>query len=418
MPVIDSRPRPRRAWVGLLALFASAACVETLFWGQLNAFTPLHLLRLGVAPARLAWWTGVTSGAAVALGLPLLPLWGALADRYARQPLIVRSFAVYLVAATVSACAGRLWLFVLGRALMSLALGNSGLMMTVLAERAPERRVAFAFAVLNAAGPIGAFLGPLVGGPLVDRYGLPGLLALDGALLVVVTVALQLGFRDHFVGTSERPLLAMVRESLRDLWTSPAFALLPALFLLFSGWMLANTFAPIGIARLAGDGRAAATAVGLVLGAGGLATLVLAPLLGVLADRFGRWRVLLAGAVVEVALWLAPAHCHRLAVFAVAWALVNGVASGVFAIAFTILAASSSTAARGRVMAYAYLPVNLGALVGAAVGSLVAPTELPTIFPLAAALTAGGVGALVVAGARLPRGVSPLGERSCSRHAS
>jgi len=392
--------RKSGSWVLILVLFSAAAFVETMFWGQLNAFTPLHLARLGVAPDQIWLWTGITSSVAVAFGLPFLPLWGALADRYSRQPLIARSFAIYVVAAIITALAKDVWLFTLGRAVMCFSLGNTGLMMTLLSERAPRHRVAFAFAILNAGGPIGAFIGPIIGGPMVDRYGLPGLLEVDSLLLVGVLLALQLGYRDHFVSGDRRPLLQMAAESLRTLWTAKVFPLIPALFLIFSGWMLANTFAPIGIAAMY-HGSAHGTAVGLVLGGGGLATLIIAPVMGALADRWGLWRVISVGAVIEIALWLALLLCRDLVSFALVWALVNGVASGVFSIAFTILASSSPIELRGRIMAFAYLPVNLGALVGATVGTLVSHGSIFAIFPATAALTAAGLAALALARKRL-----------------
>ena len=98
----------------------------------------------------------------MALGLPFLPLWGALADRYARKPVIVRSFAAYLIAGVVTFLAPNVWIFTLGRAVMGFSFGNSGLMMTTLSERVPRQRLAFAFSVMNASGPIGAFIGPIV----------------------------------------------------------------------------------------------------------------------------------------------------------------------------------------------------------------------------------------------------------------
>src|SRR5262245_4402613 len=112
---VASAPKSE-SWVLILALFSVAAFIETMFWGQLNAFTPLHLLHLGVPREQISLWTGITSSVAVAFGLPFLPLWGALADRYARQPLIARSFVVYVVAAIVTACAENVWIFTLGRA--------------------------------------------------------------------------------------------------------------------------------------------------------------------------------------------------------------------------------------------------------------------------------------------------------------
>src|SRR5262245_49025884 len=167
------------SWHWLLLLFTGAGFVETVFWGQMGAFTPLYLPALGVPAAEITNWTGAVASISVAIGIPFLPLWGALADRYSRQPVIVRSFAAHLVAGIVALLAGNIWIFIFGRALMGFALGNTGLMITTLAERVPPRRLGLAFAIINSAPPLGAFVGPLIGGPIVDRWGFPTLLAVD-----------------------------------------------------------------------------------------------------------------------------------------------------------------------------------------------------------------------------------------------
>ena len=94
----------------------------------------------------------------------------------------------------------------------------------------------------------------------------------------------------------------MAAESVRIIWRSGRLrALFAALFLLFSGWMLAMTYAPLVVTALY-RGDDPGTAVGVVLGAGGLTALVFSPLMGVLADRFGHWRLLFIGACVAVPL--------------------------------------------------------------------------------------------------------------------
>ena len=84
-----------------------------------------------------------------------------------------------------------------------------------------------------------------------------------------------------------------------------------------------------------------------------------------------------------------------------AWALVSGVASGVFAVSFSVLSSSAALEIRGRVMSFAYVPVNVGFLVGAALGTLVTAGDVFVIFPITAVVTALGTVALVIASRRL-----------------
>jgi MFS family permease len=161
---IQTQRAPSGLW--LLTLFTFAGFIETVFYGQMNAFTPLYLPKLGVPLADVAVLTGAIVAISNAIGIPFLPFWGALADRYARQPIIVRSSVAHLIAGLIMLIARDVWVFVIGRSIMSLALGNSGLMMTTLSERAPGTAVGL---VLGAGGLATLILSPIVGA-LADRF--------------------------------------------------------------------------------------------------------------------------------------------------------------------------------------------------------------------------------------------------------
>src|SRR5207244_11318298 len=183
----------------MLVIFSLAGFLEVASYGQLSAFTPLYLPRIGVAAADVAFWVGVITSLANLFGLPFLPFWGALADRYGRKPLIIRSFVTAFIALGLAVIAPNVWVFAFSRAFQSLGLGNTGLMLATLAEHAPAARTAFAFGVVNGANPLGAFVGPLIGGPIVDRFGFPTLIAADALAVAGVIALLSFGYRAGFV---------------------------------------------------------------------------------------------------------------------------------------------------------------------------------------------------------------------------
>src|SRR5260221_4553995 len=265
-------------WRRMLTLFTLASFIEVIAYGQLAAFTPLHLPKIGVAPEDVPIAVGLITAGANVIGLLFLPFWGVLADRYGRKPLIIRSFAATGLGLAVAAVGRNVWLFTLGRGLNALNLGNSGLMMTTLQESAPAARLGFAFGVVNGAGPLGAFIGPLVGGPLVDRYGFNLVLGIDAVLLAGVVVGLIVGYRDAFVPSRERPpVMRAAFEGLRIIWRSSRLrALFPALLVVFSGWMLTFIYLPLVVQRIHGD-DGLATAVGVAHEAIGMVHLVASP---------------------------------------------------------------------------------------------------------------------------------------------
>lgn len=385
----------------MLTLFSLASFVEVVAYGQLAAFTPLHLPRVGVAAEAVPAWVGAITAGSSAFGLLFLPFWGVLADRYGRKPLIIRSFVATGAGLAVAALAPSIWLFTFARAITALNLGNSGLMMTTLTENAPGARLGFAFGVLNGAGPLGAFVGPLAGGPLVDRFGFGAVLALDAAMLAAIVALLTFGYRDGF--RPSPPAVSIGRSALDGLgliWHSPRLrALFPALLVLFSGWMLTFIYVPLVVARIY-DGPDVATAVGIVLGSSALVTLIASPGIGALADRFGHWRVLYAAGAVNAALWLLPWAAREYVPFILAWALVNGIGSGVFSLSFNLLSASATEATRARVMTFAYLPLNLGFVLGPGLGGFVASADVFLIFPTALVLGFSGLAAVAYAARR------------------
>jgi predicted MFS family arabinose efflux permease len=100
-----------------------------------------------------------------------------------------------------------------------------------------------------------------------------------------------------------------------------------------------------------------------------------------------------------VVLWPLPALTRNLLTFTVLWAVLNGVTSSVFSLSFNVMSSSALDEARGRVMTFAFLPVNVGFAVGPALGSLVTqtPIGLAAIYPVAGAVTALGIGVLALA---------------------
>jgi MFS transporter, DHA1 family, multidrug resistance protein len=379
-------------------LFAIAGFFEVAAYGQVTAFTPLYLPQLGIALVTVAFWVGAITSFSNVAGLPFLPFWGALADRHGRKPLIIRSFVVAFVALSLTALAPNVWIFAIARAIQSLGLGNTGLILATLAEHAPPGRLAFAFGIVNGANPMGAFIGPLVGGPIVDRFGFPVLMAADAAIMLTIVAMLGFGYRDGFVARSAGgSLLRMAGDGILLIVHSPRLrALFPALFLLFAGWMLAFIYVPLVVASLY-SGPDPATTVGIVLGAGGLGVFILSPLIGAVADRYGKARTLFIGCAVLAAIWSVPFFTREIVPFTIVWTVVNGLAAALFSVSFTLLSASATDATRGRVMTFAYLPANIGFVIGPGIGSLIASVDVFLVFPAAAVLTALGLVAVIFA---------------------
>lgn len=229
-------PRFKTDWRWLLLLFAVVNLIDAIFWGQMSTFTPLYLPALHIPADQVPLWTGRIAALATFAGIPFVPLWGAMADRYGRKPLIVRAFMAHLLASLLIFFAPNVWIFLLGRAVMTFALGCTGLMMTTLAEQTPAQRIGVTFAILNGAGSIGYILGPMLGGRVVDGWGFPTLVLINVAFFCLCILGLTVGYHDNFQPQPPQPLLRMVGNSVRLIGNSPLLrTIFLALFLLFAG---------------------------------------------------------------------------------------------------------------------------------------------------------------------------------------
>ncbi len=381
----------KSVWARLLILFTVVSLIEAVFYGSLSAFIPLHLPELGIARADVQPWVGAITSFASLVGIPLVPIWGTLADRFSRKFVIVRSFVIHLVATVVMLAAPNVWVFAAGRALLGFANGDTALMLATMAERAPAGRLGFAFAVINSSLSVGSFTGALAGGPIVDRFGFNTLLAGIGVLLFGVVIALLVAYRETPRTRTSRPILVMTFESIRIITRSPALLILfIAQFAVGTGWMLVYTYAPLVVTSMH-TGPDPGTTVGIVMAVGGLGTLLLGPLIGSTADKVGYWRALLTVVAVVICLWVGLTFVRDLGAFMPLWAILNGVMSSVSSLAFNIVSNVVDDDARGRIMAFAYLPLNFGSFVGPALGSLITGISLYAIFPAAAICVAIGL---------------------------
>lgn len=394
-------------WRWLLLLFSLANLFDAIFWGQMSAFTPLYLPALHIPTDQVMLWTGRIAALATFAGIPFVPLWDAMADRYGRKPLIVRAFVAHLLASLLIFFAPNVWVFLLGRAVMTFALGCTGLMLTTMAEQTPARRIGLTFAILDGAGSVGYILGPLLGGPVVDAWGFPTLVLINIAFFCLCILGLAFGYHDIFQPQPTQPLLGMMGNSLRLIGGSPHLRMLfLALFLLFAGWSLTINYIPLLIAFYY-HGQDLHTVAGLVVGAGGFLALLFAPCLGALGDRYGHWRILLTVGSGLVCLWPLPLLATTLLTFGFLWALLNSITAGLVALGFTVLSGAVDAAYRGRIMSFAYLPLLGANLLGPVVEPFLTTYGLFALFPAAAITTAVGV-AVTARAAQMQR--APAGD--------
>ena len=160
-----------------------------------NPFFPLYIQQLGVPDASLAaFWAGVGQFASGLGAFVSGPLWGALADRHGRLPMVLRAGFTGAVILALTGLAQSVGFIIVMRGLSGFFTGVITASSALAASQAPRERVPFVVGTLQMAFFLGISVGPLLGGVLADAVGyrvpffVTGGLLLLGAILVLVFV--------------------------------------------------------------------------------------------------------------------------------------------------------------------------------------------------------------------------------------
>ena len=137
----DVSPRSGQDWRILVAVFWVTSMVEGLGVSQIFALLPTYLRQMGVPDSQRLTFIGVFSALIFVVGMPLVPLWGAWADKYSRKVVIVRSALVEAVVFTGVALSREPWQLALSMLLVGFQLGNTGVMLAAIRDVSPLVRL-------------------------------------------------------------------------------------------------------------------------------------------------------------------------------------------------------------------------------------------------------------------------------------
>lgn len=448
MTVTAAPVTSRRRWAGL-AVLSAGLLVVVMDMTVLNVALPAITEDLRPGSVQVLWTVDVY--ALVLAGL--LVTFGAIGDRWGRRRLLVTGFALFGLASTVVLWARTPEALIAVRAL--LGLGGAMIMPTTLsmirALFSDPRERATALGVWSAMAAVGAALGPVLGGLLLETFSWRSAFLVNVPVMVAAAVAgllLLPESRNPAPGRWDAPgavlsivgmvaLVHAVKHTAKDGFAAPTVPAAWAVAALALGWFVVRCLRrpdPLLEIRLfrsgpftAGVAAALATSIamaamllllaqwmqlvqgysplesGVRLLPAALGAVVASPLAPGLAARAGARTVLAGGpAVTALGFVLLFAWPGPLGYGPVAGALaLIGFGQGSLAIASAVIMAGSPAAKAGSAAAIEETAYELGGVLGVAVlGSVAAAVyraELAYDGPAAAVVRESLGGALGVA---------------------
>ena len=162
-------------------------------------FIPFYIQDLGVTgEGQVALWSGLLGTATGATLFIFSPIWGSLADRYGRKPLLLRAYLGATLMMTLQGFARNVWQLAALRALQGAFSGTIPAATALVAAGTPRERVAFGLGVIQVALFTSQFAGPLIGGVLAASIGFRPTFVAVGALFLLAFLLVLFMVEERF----------------------------------------------------------------------------------------------------------------------------------------------------------------------------------------------------------------------------
>lgn len=309
---MSDQPETPASWGRTLTVIATAQFLSSMAFSFAIPFAPYYLQELGVTdPRALNVWVALFWSAAAVTVAVFSPIWGAVADRWGRRPMLLRA---YLGAAVVLTLMGVVrapgWLIAL-RIAQGVLSGTISASQTLAVTSVPRERSGLALGALSSAVFSGAFVGAFIGGWCADAFGYRTSFVLSGLTMLLSAGLIQIGVRESFtpVSRTEGFWASLKPQQGQIAVVLPILGLMAAVVFVTSFGM---AYVPLLVQEIHGGLQGASFRTGTLFAVCGVAGILSGIGIGWLADRMSPPKIGIWSALAAGALTLPQAFVHTL----------------------------------------------------------------------------------------------------------
>ena len=411
-PALEPAPQPTAVnWRRNLAALWLAEFTAILGFSFAFPFLPLFLHRELHIPngPELSFWTGITGGATgFALALTS-PIWGRLADRYGRKPMLVRAMIGGGISVGLMGLAQSALQLTVLRGVQGASSGTVAAATALVATETPAPHLAWALGILSSAISLGSAVGPAAGGLAANLIGLRAIFLGGGALLLVAAIPVLLVVREtprRTLRTAQPHTMEVLRMARAG--TIGALAvLMVAQGLLQTSYGAAQQLVVLRLLELTGA-KDAQSLTGITFAAAGIATALASVTYWRLLRRSNYRTVLTIGALL-LGLALFGSAAAATVPFVITTFVIASFFSGALIPAFgAMIGLESPSMVQATVFGVGSSAISLGFGLGPLLGGFVASAAGVQVGLVVAAVLALILAVLVGVGAREPRPHQPI----------
>ena len=363
MQEISWKDNLRIVWFGCFLTGASISLVVP--------FMPIFVEQLGIEGDQVAFYSGLAISVSAISAAFVSPIWGILADKYGRKPMMIRAgLAMTITMGGLAFVPNVFWLLFL-RFLNGVFTGFVPNATALIASQVPKDRSGYALGTLSTGVVAGTLTGPFVGGFIAEIFGIRNVFLLVGSFLFLAAILTILFIKENFQPVPKEKALPT-----RELFTSVKYHfLLINLFLTsFVIQFAAQSIGPILAlyVRDLGQKENLLFVSGLIVSGMGFSSMMSAGVMGRLGDKVGNHRLLIVAQAYSALIYLLCANAStplELGIYRFLFGLGTGaLIPGVNA----LLSKMTPKVGISRVFAFNQVFFYLGGVIGPLAGSAVA----------------------------------------------
>ena len=303
MKEISWKDNLRIAWLGS---FLTGACISLVV-----PFMPIFVEQLGVEPSQVTFYSGLAISVSAISAACVSPLWGILADRYGRKPMMIRAgLAMTITMGGLAFVPNVYWLLAL-RLLNGVFTGFVPNATALIASQVPKDKSGYALGTLSSGVVAGTLTGPIVGGMIAEVFGIRNVFLMVGGFLFLAAILTIFFIKEDFQPVPKEKALPT-----KELFTSVKYPYL--LFNLFAASFViqvaAQSVGPILALyiRDLGQKENLLFVSGLIVSSMGLSSMMSSGVMGRLGDKVGNHRLLIVAQAYSALIYLLCANASTL----------------------------------------------------------------------------------------------------------
>lgn len=360
-------------WKKNLRVSAVSVFLAGIAFSEITPFLSLYIDTLGkFTHQELSFWSGIVFSAVYVIAALVSPIWGKLADKKGRKPMILRASLGMAIVFTLMGVAQNVWQLLFLRGMQGVFAGFISNSNALVAAETPKHKSGKALGIMSSCTTGGQLLGPFAGGALSQVFSYRVTFFITGALLFTCFVlSILFIHEDDFV-----PFKSEERGNFKD--TIKQFksgqlivGLLLTTLIIQAANNSINPIVSLYVRSLMHGAGQVVFVSGVIAALPGIATVAAASYFGGLGDRIGTHKIILSGLIGSIILFFLTAFVRNTVELGVCRFLIGFTDACLFPQVQTMLTKYSPRQLTSRVFSWNQSAMYIGNIFGPLIGSTV-----------------------------------------------